>query len=605
MTVATNATTNAGVKSLYSLPPETVSINHPPSKAVRPYPAVPHALWAPYFEPRSGPGKKVPHYLLFSLKMSDIKSLIKKRASIKAKLTQFSSYLNVAKSCEQLSEVQIVEVEYRLNIFENLYDKYDMLQTDIEETVDDPSEQYAEREEFEKQYYTLVAAARQLISINNHVQSLFSVQSISKESSKSLRHIVDTTNKNLRALSTLGQPVEYWDTLIIYIMASKLDQVTNREWEEHRNSLSEPPTLAVFIEFISNRADLLETLEESKSLFSKGEGVHLSLLSTALVNVSDAEGNLHTARVLLDNGSTANLISKDLARKLNISTYTVESKVRGINDQSSYCTQGCSISFNSINSEYEIDIDCYVMPKISSSVPNTYIDAHNISIPTNIVLADPQFYVPSSIDILVGAEVFWNVIGTNRIELGKSMPTLFESKLGWLLSGVITQRNSSSHLCLLADNLQADLDQTVTTSFHIDTFNHKDNIISKLFTTCSDFNKIQRFTAYLLKFINIKIKKEVVHHGPLTSKELNSALHLILRLCQQESFSEEYELLSAGKDLPAKNKLLSLSPFFDKSSNLIRVGGSEPNGTDRQGNLRKEPSSSSKIKAHLLCLWLF
>ncbi|KAF9797705.1 hypothetical protein SFRURICE_017900 [Spodoptera frugiperda] len=88
--------------------------------------------------------------------MSDIKSLIKKRASIKAKLTQFSSYLNVAKSCEQLSEVQIVEVEYRLNIFENLYDKYDMLQTDIEETVDDPSEQYAEREEFEKQYYTLV-----------------------------------------------------------------------------------------------------------------------------------------------------------------------------------------------------------------------------------------------------------------------------------------------------------------------------------------------------------------------------------------------------------------------------------------------------------------
>nr|XP_049699555.1 uncharacterized protein LOC126055245 isoform X8 [Helicoverpa armigera] len=34
----------------------------------------------------------------------------------------------------------------------------------MEEMVDDPSEQYAEREEFEKQYYSLVAAARQLIS---------------------------------------------------------------------------------------------------------------------------------------------------------------------------------------------------------------------------------------------------------------------------------------------------------------------------------------------------------------------------------------------------------------------------------------------------------
>nr|XP_049700293.1 uncharacterized protein LOC126055385 [Helicoverpa armigera] len=34
----------------------------------------------------------------------------------------------------------------------------------MEEMADDPSEQYAEREEFEKQYYSLVAAARQLIS---------------------------------------------------------------------------------------------------------------------------------------------------------------------------------------------------------------------------------------------------------------------------------------------------------------------------------------------------------------------------------------------------------------------------------------------------------
>ncbi|XP_047037078.1 uncharacterized protein LOC124642617 isoform X2 [Helicoverpa zea] len=39
------------------------------------------------------------------------------------------------------------------------------------------------------------------------------------------------------------------------------------------------------------------------------------------------------------------------------------------------------------------------------------------------------------------------------------MPTLFESKLGWLLSGVIKKSNSSSHLCLLADTLQADLNR--------------------------------------------------------------------------------------------------------------------------------------------------
>ncbi|KAJ8728595.1 hypothetical protein PYW07_006291 [Mythimna separata] len=103
--------------------------------------------------------------------MADIKSYIKKRASLKAKLTQFSSYLKTAQSCEKLSEVQVVEVEYRLNTFENLYEKYDTLQTDLEALMDDPSEQYAEREDFERLYYSLVASARHLISDARKLQT--------------------------------------------------------------------------------------------------------------------------------------------------------------------------------------------------------------------------------------------------------------------------------------------------------------------------------------------------------------------------------------------------------------------------------------------------
>ncbi|XP_050676793.1 uncharacterized protein LOC126973507 isoform X1 [Leptidea sinapis] len=210
-------------------------------------------------------------------------------------------------------------------------------------------------------------------------------------------------------------------------MTGKLDQITNREWEQHRNSMSQPPTLPVFITFLNSRADLLETLEESKVaktqnsqafnntkpksfvintnnnftnhksfnhksslcqlcnqshfLFScpnfrdlpvesrikkaqdlkvclnclrpghvlskcklgsckycrlkhntllhienepeqsTSQNVALTLnntsetrtvlLSTALVNVVDTNGKLHTARVLLDNGSTANFVSED------------------------------------------------------------------------------------------------------------------------------------------------------------------------------------------------------------------------------------------------------------------------------------------------------
>ncbi|XP_028158327.1 uncharacterized protein LOC114351347 [Ostrinia furnacalis] len=82
--------------------------------------------------------------------------------------------------------------------------------------------------------------------VNNHVQALFNVGNVSKESSASLRHLIDTINKNIRALKTLNEPTEYWDTLIVYMMSNKLDIVTSRNWEEYRSTLPKSPSLSQF-----------------------------------------------------------------------------------------------------------------------------------------------------------------------------------------------------------------------------------------------------------------------------------------------------------------------------------------------------------------------
>lgn len=77
--------------------------------------------------------------------------------------------------------------------------------------------------------------------------------------------MVDVTNKNLRALETLGHPTQHWDILIIYMMSKKLDSVTIREWEKFKNDLDTFPHLKQFIKFISNRADLLESLSHNNT----------------------------------------------------------------------------------------------------------------------------------------------------------------------------------------------------------------------------------------------------------------------------------------------------------------------------------------------------
>ncbi|XP_072403013.1 uncharacterized protein [Diabrotica undecimpunctata] len=99
--------------------------------------------------------------------------------------------------------------------------------------------------------------------IYSYTKALFDLQPIPKESSTHLRQLIDNVSKNLRSLESLQQPVHSWDTLLIFMIASKLDALTAREWESYRSG-SDLPTFEDMIAFLKGKADLLEKLEVSK-----------------------------------------------------------------------------------------------------------------------------------------------------------------------------------------------------------------------------------------------------------------------------------------------------------------------------------------------------
>lgn len=136
----------------------------------------------------------------------------------------------------------------------------------------------------------------------------------------------------------------------------------------------------------------------------------------------------------------------------------------------------------------------------------------------------------------------------------------------------------------------------IVTSHHVVTLNTVDSWLTLLSRRYSSFNKLQRVVAHIMHCIN-KCRKITTESGSLTNTDLAMSLHFLHRHSQQESFSEEYNLLIANKPLPSKNKLLSLSPFLDKSCNLIRVGG-------RLNNSKvKHPILISC--SHIICLLIF
>lgn len=97
------------------------------------------------------------------------------------------------------------------------------------------------------------------IIINSHLKSLFDLPVLTKENATALRRFLDTFNKDIRALKTLGQPVSQWDSILIHLLVSKLDFSSKREWETKikPNTL---PTLDDFSKFLNARCQLLETL---------------------------------------------------------------------------------------------------------------------------------------------------------------------------------------------------------------------------------------------------------------------------------------------------------------------------------------------------------
>ena len=85
--------------------------------------------------------------------------------------------------------------------------------------------------------------------------------------------------------------------------------------------------------------------------------------------------------------------------------------------------------------------------------------------------------------------------------------------------------------------------------------------------------KLIRVTAYVLKAVNLfkaKCKSQVTE---LSAEEMQQAELKCCMWVQQDAYKEDYEQLKAGEALSKSSRLLKLDPYYDKTDQVIRVGG--------------------------------
>lgn len=71
---------------------------------------------------------------------------------------------------------------------------------------------------------------------------------------------------------------------------------------------------------------------------------------------------------------------------------------------------------------------------LTEKLPLTKFNKSLFTIPKSIQLGDENYNEPKQIDVLLGAEIFYELIGSGKLKLGNHLPVIQETLLGWVIS---------------------------------------------------------------------------------------------------------------------------------------------------------------------------
>lgn len=168
------------------------------------------------------------------------------------------------------------------------------------------------------------------------------------------------------------------------------------------------------------------------------------ILSTAEAEVLDARGNYKKIRILLDSGSQATFISEKCVNRLGLSRFNFPLSVSGLGQMQTFTTSGgvtCTLRPIGQQSQ-KIMMDAIILPTLCAEMPSTYIPKQSWPHITNLKLADPQFNTPSSVDLLLGADIFPHILLDGRLTGKKNEPSAMNTIFGWVLLGKVNYPTS-------------------------------------------------------------------------------------------------------------------------------------------------------------------
>ncbi|KMQ85784.1 hypothetical protein RF55_15454 [Lasius niger] len=170
-----------------------------------------------------------------------------------------------------------------------------------------------------------------------------------------------------------------------------------------------------------------------------------TLLATAWIRVSAADGRFSVFRALLDQGSAITLVTERLAQRLRLNRQRIDVTISGISGASVSAKHSVHIKVTARHGKGpSYSTSALILKSLTTYVPPRSINLSSLSHISGLKLADHDPTSHEGIDILIGADLYGCILLDGLRRDGQNQPVAQNTIFGWILSGVTSDISSSS-----------------------------------------------------------------------------------------------------------------------------------------------------------------
>ncbi|XP_066600697.1 uncharacterized protein [Prorops nasuta] len=261
------------------------------------------------------------------------------------------------------------------------------------------------------------------------------------------------------------------------------------------------------------------------------------LLPTARVMFRNRHHAYIYGRALLDTGATNNFISETMAKRLGIRIDPCSKMIKTVDGMNTIAQGSVKVTVKSSNNDYNIQLTCLLMPRISDSVPIESFPRELIKLPKNIKLADSEFHISRPVDILIGSGVTLPLFAIGQINLSQNDIKLCLQKtlLGWVIAGGLTNsmEHEQVHCSTSLENLMTkfwEVEEVLPVKF----LSKEETECEKHFINTVTRDKTGRY------IVRLPFRKRIVNFDGSKEVATKRLIHLERRLSSNNALKEAY-----------------------------------------------------------------